>query len=138
MQSTTFLLPRRPWRKLQRCDGPARTRSTAARQQLPPEQQQQQRSAQVALLLTKRRGLLSLADLCADAAKAAPLLSLGLESLDDEDAAARSPLRVVVVDNAHLLSKRAMSRLLDQWTRNDDAAQRRRELCAARTSREEK
>ncbi|KPA82641.1 hypothetical protein ABB37_02480 [Leptomonas pyrrhocoris] len=85
---------------------------------------------------TPRAVLTSLSEGRAHAAEATPVLSLGMESLDgsgddDDGPAAAPPLRVVVFDNAHLLSKRAISRLLDQWTRNGSAAQRHRELRAA-------
>ncbi|EPY20325.1 hypothetical protein STCU_09049 [Strigomonas culicis] len=57
-----------------------------------------------------------------------PMLSLGLEGDAGRSgagaAAGASPAgrpRVVVVGNAHMLSRRALSRLLDQWTRNGAA-----------------
>lgn len=80
----------------------------------------------------------SFAEICADEAKAVPLVSLGLEfdvraaSTCIDDFTPLQAMIVLVVDNAHLLSKRAISRLVDQWTRNGSAAQRRRELVAAR------
>lgn len=72
-------------------------------------------------------------ELCENGA-AAPVLSLGMECADEgiggRDEAEEdetSPLRVVVFDNAHFLSKRAISRLLDQWTRNGAAVERQQQ-----------
>ncbi|KAK7196472.1 hypothetical protein NESM_000584700 [Novymonas esmeraldas] len=55
---------------------------------------------------------------------APPVLSLGIEAVECDSATAplsEPPLCVVVVGNAHLLSRRAVRRLLDQWTRNGAA-----------------
>ncbi|CAG9572715.1 conserved hypothetical protein [Leishmania major strain Friedlin] len=66
-----------------------------------------------------------------------PVLSLGAELpiSDDADpadaaagrAASTPPLRVVVFSNAHMLSKRAIRRLLDQWTRNGASVRKLRQ-----------
>lgn len=66
-----------------------------------------------------------------------PVLSLGMELpvSDDGDpaeaaaerAASTPPLRVVVFSNAHMLLKRAIRRLLDQWTRNGASVRKLRQ-----------
>ncbi|TPP51039.1 hypothetical protein CGC21_19450 [Leishmania donovani] len=66
-----------------------------------------------------------------------PVLSLGAElpigdDADPPDAAAgraasTPPLRVVFFSNAHMLSKRAIRRLLDQWTRNGASVRKLRQ-----------
>ncbi|GET87914.1 hypothetical protein, conserved [Leishmania tarentolae] len=66
-----------------------------------------------------------------------PVLSLGMELPTSEDgdpseeaagrAAFTPPLRVVVFSNAHMLSKRAIRRLLDQWTRNGTSVRQLRQ-----------
>lgn len=88
----------------------------------------------------------ALADACMSGAESAtPVLSLGMDDLTDgtrendrcggDGASAATPSTqqtVVVFDNAHFLSKRAMSRLLDQWTRNGSALRRHHESRTAR------
>ncbi|KPI90050.1 hypothetical protein ABL78_0803 [Leptomonas seymouri] len=77
-----------------------------------------------------------LSGMCANVAETIPVLSLGMGNLagahdSADDTATATPLSVAVFDNAHLLSKRAISRLLEQWTRNGSAARRHREFRAA-------
>ncbi|KAG5507277.1 hypothetical protein GH5_07369 [Leishmania sp. Ghana 2012 LV757] len=66
-----------------------------------------------------------------------PVLSLGVESFTSDIAAPADavagvtaftpPLRLVVFSNAHMLSKRAIRRLVDQWTRNGASLHKVRE-----------